>query len=147
MMRHRHILAVHQSGVRRSTDILDNRDRQTLRYAGTLVDTLVVARQECHAFDDLANVFRNNQLDMRRSRRPRLLLRNGDAVVDRCRIVCGSRCRSGPSAADNLAARRIVLRIRRENEHQIERKPYRVPLDLNIAFLHHVEQADLNFAR
>ena len=48
---------------------------------------------------------------------------------------------------DDLAARRVVFRIRREHQQQIERQPHRIAFDLHVAFLHDVEQADLNLAR
>jgi len=44
-------------------------------------------------------------------------------------------------------ARRIVFGIRGENKQHVERQPQRVALNLNIALLHDVEEANLNFSR
>ena len=48
---------------------------------------------------------------------------------------------------DDLAARRVVLRVRREDEHDVERQPHRVAFDLDVALLEDVEEADLDLAR
>ena len=48
---------------------------------------------------------------------------------------------------DDLAARRIVFRIRREHQHHIQRQADRIALNLHVAFLHDVEQAHLDLAR
>ena len=45
---------------------------------------------------------------------------------------------------DDLAAGGVILRVGGEHQHQVERQPDRVALNLHIAFLHDVEQADLN---
>src|SRR5713101_7441342 len=47
---------------------------------------------------------------------------------------------------DDLAARRIVFGIRGEDEEHVERQPQRVALNLNVAFLHNIEEANLDFA-
>ncbi|MYI75515.1 MAG: hypothetical protein F4057_09435 [Acidobacteria bacterium] len=47
---------------------------------------------------------------------------------------------------DDLAARGVVLRIRRERHHDVERHADRIPLDLDVALLKDVEQADLDLA-
>ena len=47
---------------------------------------------------------------------------------------------------DDLAARRVVLGIGREAELHIERQAHRIALDLDVSFLHDVEQADLHLA-
>src|ERR1700682_5445597 len=49
--------------------------------------------------------------------------------------------------SDDFAARGIVLRIRGKHEKNIQWQTQRVALNLDIAFLHDVEQPDLNFAR
>ena len=48
---------------------------------------------------------------------------------------------------DDLAARRVVLGIRAEDEGDIERQANRISLNLHIAFLHDVEERDLDFSR
>ena len=47
---------------------------------------------------------------------------------------------------DDLAARRVVFRVRGEDQHQVERQAHRIALNLHVAFLHDVEQADLDLA-
>ena len=47
---------------------------------------------------------------------------------------------------DDFAARGVVLGIGGEDQQDIERQANRVALNLDVAFLHDVEQADLNFA-
>src|SRR5712692_9740069 len=47
--------------------------------------------------------------------------------------------------SNDFAARRVILRIRAEDKRDIKRQPERVSLNLNIAFLHDVEKAYLNF--
>ena len=47
---------------------------------------------------------------------------------------------------DDLAARGVVLGIGGEEHHHVERQPHRVALDLDVAFLQDVEQADLDLA-
>ena len=47
---------------------------------------------------------------------------------------------------DDLAARGVVFRVGGEHQHQVERQADRVALNLHVAFLHDVEQADLNLA-
>ena len=46
-----------------------------------------------------------------------------------------------------FAARRVVFRIGAEHHRHIEGQADRVALNLHIAFLHDVEQADLDFSR
>ena len=45
---------------------------------------------------------------------------------------------------DDLAARGVVLRVRRKDHHQVQREPDRVALNLDVAFLQDVEEADLD---
>ena len=47
---------------------------------------------------------------------------------------------------DDLAARGVVFRIRGEDQQHVERQAHRIALNLHVAFLHDVEQADLNLA-
>ncbi len=48
---------------------------------------------------------------------------------------------------DDLAPRRVVLRIRRKDQGDVEVQAYGVAFDLDVAFLHDVEEAHLNLAR
>ena len=45
---------------------------------------------------------------------------------------------------DDPAPVRVVLRVRRGHEQDVERKAHLVAADLDVAFLEHVEQADLD---
>ena len=47
---------------------------------------------------------------------------------------------------DDLAARRVVLRVRAEHQQDVEPEPHRVSFDLDVPFLKDVEQPDLNLA-
>ena len=47
---------------------------------------------------------------------------------------------------DDLAARRVVLGVGGEDHQHVERQPHRVALDLDVALLQDVEQADLDLA-
>ena len=47
---------------------------------------------------------------------------------------------------NDLSARRVVFRVGGEDEHDIQRKAHRITLNLHVAFLHDVEQADLDLA-
>ena len=47
---------------------------------------------------------------------------------------------------DDLAARRVIFRVRGEDQHHVERQTHRIAFNLHVAFLHDVEQAHLNLA-
>ena len=47
---------------------------------------------------------------------------------------------------DDLAARRVVLGVGGECDQDVQRQPHRVALNLHVAFLQDVEQADLDLA-
>ena len=47
---------------------------------------------------------------------------------------------------NDLSARGVVLRIRREYERDIERQADGIALNLNVAFLHDVKEANLNLS-
>ncbi len=48
---------------------------------------------------------------------------------------------------DDLAARGVIFGVGRENQHQVERQADRVAFDLDVPFLHDVEQPNLNLPR
>ena len=98
--------------------------------------------------DDLAHVGGNLDLAfLRRAIEPRFLRRNVHPVLPCRRIV---RPDLRPDAIlqrrDDLAARRVVFRVRREHHQQIERQPDGIALNLDVPFLQDVEQADLDLA-
>ena len=47
---------------------------------------------------------------------------------------------------DDLTARRVVLRVRREHQHDVELETDWIALNLDVAFLKNVEQANLDFS-
>ena len=127
--------------------VLHHRNRQALRDTGALIHLLVLAREKRKLLHHFGDVDGNLRFDRRAPLEPRFLFGDGDAVLQIRRIV------RADLAADailerrhDLAARRVVFRIRREHEHDIERQAHRVALNLHVAFLHDVEQADLNLA-
>src|SRR5205823_3224622 len=129
-------------------DQLERGDRQALAHAGPLVDLAIRARLEGHFFDDLAHVVRDLDRACPDALRPGLLSGDRDRVRTRHRVM---RADFGSDSIlerrDDLAARRVVFRIRREHEQDIELQPDRVALDLDVALLKDVEQPDLNLAR
>ena len=69
------------------------------------------------------------------------------AVCNLCRIV---RHDLGADAIlqrrDDLSARGVVFRVRRKHQHHVQRQAHRITLNLHVAFLHDVEESDLNLA-
>src|SRR5437762_3152153 len=79
--------------------------------------------------------------------RPCLLSRNRDAELDGLGIVRGYLASDAIfERRDDLAARRVVLGIGGEAEHDIERKSHRISFDLDVPFLHDVEETDLDLS-
>ena len=146
--RHDHLLVVANRaalGVR--NHIFHRRDRQPLAHARALVDLLVFARGEGHALDHLLHIVRQMQR-MPVAPRPRFLRGDRDAFFHGRRIVRANlRADAVFQRRDDLAARRVVFRIRAEHQRDIERQADRISLNLHVAFLHDVEQADLNLSR
>ncbi len=147
--RHRDRLARAQGaalGVR--DDIFQHGDRQALRNARALVDFLVLARHKRELFDDLADVGRHDGLNGRGPVQPCFLLGDLEAVFERRRIVRADFAADAIfERRDDFAARRVILGISREHQQQIERQADRIAFNLHVAFLHDVEQANLNLAR
>ena len=127
--------------------VLEDGDRHALRDPGALVDALVVPRLERDALDDFGDEIRNPDLTGA-ARRPRFLIRDRHSELDALGIV---RHHLAPDAVlerrDDLAAGGIVLGIGGEAKHDIQRQSHRISFDLDIAFLHDVEQAHLHLSR
>ncbi len=114
-----------------------------------LVDALVVARLEGDLLDQLADEVGDGERGFQPfAPSPRLLSRDLDAELQVGRVV---RHHLGADAVfegrDDLAAGGVVLGVGREDEHHVEREADGVALNLHVALLHDVEEADLNFAR
>ena len=81
------------------------------------------------------------------ARHPGLLSGDGNAFLDRGGIVRANfRADAVLERRNDFSARGVIFRVRRENQQHVERHAHRVALNLNVAFLHDVEQADLNFS-
>ena len=79
--------------------------------------------------------------------RPRFLLRDRHRLLAAGGVVRADlRADAVLERRDDLAARRVVLRVRREDEHHVQSETDRIALNLDVAFLEDVEQADLNLA-
>ena len=114
-----------------------------------LVDALIVARFKSDLFDDFANKVRESSTrsfesialnpgfltcDLNRSLQLRRIVRHdfgADAILQR---------------RDDFSARRVVFGVGRKDQHHIQRQTHRVTLNLHVAFLHDVEETDLNLA-
>ena len=48
---------------------------------------------------------------------------------------------------DDFAARRVIFRVCRKNQHHVQRQAHRITFYLHVAFLHDVEKSDLDFSR
>ena len=119
-----------------------------------LVNSTVVTRLKRNLFDELTNKLRNIQLqsrtvcvlepgatnpgflacDLHRGLQFRRIVRHdfgADAILER---------------RDDLSARSVVFGVRGKNEHHVERQAHWITLNLHVAFLHDVEEADLNLA-
>ena len=129
-------------------DVLQQRDRQPLADARALVHFLVLPRLERDLFDHLAHVLGDRQLDLPAfARGPRLLLRDLHRLLAARRIVRADlRSDAVLQRGDDLAARRVVFRVRAEDDQQVQREAHGVALNLNVPFLQDVEEADLDLA-
>src|SRR5580704_18572311 len=132
----------------RADDTFESGDRQALADAGAAIDALVFTSLESNFFDDFAKVIRNFQFYAGGSIYPSFLAGDGHTLLEGGRIV-GANFRADAifERRDDFAACGVVLGICGEHEQDIERQAQRVALNLNVAFLHDVEQADLNFTR
>ena len=78
---------------------------------------------------------------------PGFLARNLDCRLNLRRVVSRD---LGADAVfqrrNDLSARRVVFRVGGKDQHHIQRQPDRITLNLHVAFLHDVEESDLNLA-
>ncbi len=127
--------------------VLDCRDWQALAHATSFVDLFVIARRKRDPLDHFLHIFRNMQ-PRAIALNPGFLRGDRDAFFHRRRIV-GANLRPDTvlQRRNDLAARGVVLRVRTEHNRDIERQADRISLNLHVAFLHDVEESDLNLAR
>src|SRR5712664_4983339 len=122
-------------------------DGETLADAGAAVHALVLARLEGDFFDDLAQVMRDFDFFAGVAGDPGFLRGDGHAFLDGGRVM---RTNFGADAVferrDDFAAGGVVLGIGGEDEEDVERKAEWIALNLDVALLHDVEEADLNFS-
>src|SRR5271169_2802379 len=78
---------------------------------------------------------------------PGFLRGDGDALVHRGRVV-GADLRADAvlERSNDFSASGVVFGICAEDDGDVEWKPNRVAFNLHVAFLHDVEQADLNLS-
>src|SRR6185369_1815885 len=119
-----------------------------------LVNSTVVTRLKRNLFDQLTNKLRNIQLQSRTvcvlepsATNPGFLACDLYSSLQLRRIVGHD---FGADAVlerrDDLSSRSVVFRVRRKNEHHVKRQTHWITLNLHVAFLHYVEEADLNLA-
>src|SRR5262249_49094405 len=91
----------------------------------------------------VGNVHANGRI----AARPGFLIRDGHAFFDGCGVMCAD---FGANAIferrDDFSTGGIVFGVRGKDEKDIEGKANWVALNLDLAFLHDVEQAYLNFS-
>src|SRR6266404_1227329 len=122
-------------------------DGETLADSGAAVHALVLARLESNFFDDLAQVMRDFDFFAGVAGDPGFLRGDGHAFFDAGGVV---RANFGADAvferSDDFAARGVVFGIGGEDEEDVERKAEGIALNLDVALLHDIEEADLNFS-
>src|SRR6266446_7621023 len=130
-----------------ANDAFQGGDREALAHTGAAIHALVFARLEGDFLDNFAQV--GGQIDFASgvAADPGFLLRDGHAFFEGGWVVRADfRADAVFQRRNDFAAGRVVFRIRGEYEQDIEGQAQRVALNLNVAFLHDVEQADLNFS-
>src|SRR5712692_7451865 len=122
-------------------------DGETLADAGAAVHALVLARLEGDFFYNLAEILGHVDFLAGIAAHPCFLSGDGHSFFDAGGIV---RANLGADAffqrSDDFSARGVILGIGGEDEEHVEREAQGIALNLNIAFLHDVEEADLNFS-
>src|SRR6266481_844818 len=122
-------------------------DGETLADAGAAVHALVLARLEGDFFDDLAQVMRDFDFFAGVAGDPGFLRGDGHAFFYGGGIVRANFCADTVfERRDDFSAGGVVLGIGGEDEEHVEREADRITLNLDVAFLHDVEEADLNFS-
>ncbi len=135
--------------------VLQGGDRQALTDAAALVDFLVSAGSESDALDHFLNIggqvhglrFARSAAAGRSSAGPGFLRGDGDALIDRGGVVGAN---LGADAvferSDDFSTSGVVFGIGAEDYGYVERQADGITFNLHVAFLHDVEQADLNFS-
>src|SRR5437879_5242978 len=128
-------------------ETLQSRDGQALADAGAAIHALVLARLESDFFHHLPEIRWHFNLLAGIAAHPGFLRGDGHSFFDGSRVV---RANFGADAVfergDNFSTGGVILRVRGKDDEHVERQPQRIALNLNVAFLHDVEEADLNFS-
>ena len=143
--RHRSLFPVHKRAALRIGDhVFQHRDRQTLTHAGTFVDLLFIACTKRNLLHHFSNEVRHAHRDTL-ALGPRFLTSDLYSMRQLGGIVRSN------LASDAILERRhdlpacgVVLWIGRERQQNIDRQTNRIALNLDVAFLHDVEQPDLD---
>ncbi len=127
--------------------IFESGDRKTLADAGAFVNALVIARLERDFLDNFAKVIGNFDSEFVIAVDPGFLGGDGDTFLNGGGIV-GANFGSDTvfERGDDFAASGVVIGIGGEDEKDVKRKAEGIALNLNVALLHDVEEADLDFA-
>ena len=127
--------------------VLGGGNREALAHARALINFFVFPSKEGDPLDHLLHVFGNLQTGAM-ALDPGFLCGDGDAFFDRRGIVSADfRTDAVFQRRNDLAAGGVVLGIGAEDDGDIERQADGISLNLHVAFLHDVEQADLNLSR
>ena len=120
-------------------------DRGAHGNPGALVHVRRAAREAGDLGDDLLHVARDPQLAPGRADVDALLGDDVQFLVDVARVVRADvRAVAVLERGDDAAAVGVVLRVGRRHDEDVEVQAHLVAADLDVALLHHVEQADLD---
>src|ERR1035437_8487013 len=127
--------------------VFEDGDGESLADAGALVDALVLAGEEGQLFDHAADVIGHTDLNGRGAAEPGFLPGDGDALFEDRGVVGADLAADAVLKGGNdLAAGGVVFGIGGKDEQQVEREADGVALNLDVAFLHDVEEPDLDLA-
>src|SRR5712664_4189544 len=122
-------------------------DGKTLTDAGAAVHALVFARLEGDFFHDLAKIVGHVDFLAGIAAHPGFLRGDGHSFFEAGGIVRANLCADAVfQRSDDFSARGVILGIGSEDKEHVEREAQGIALNLNVAFLHDVEEADLNFS-
>src|SRR5271156_6422017 len=128
--------------------IFQRADGQALADARTAVHALILARLKRDFFNDFANILRHFHPFLLVAFGPGFLRSDGHSFGDRRGIVSANfRADAVLQRRDNFSARCVIFRVGGEDQQHVKHHAHRVALYLDVAFLHDVEQAHLNFPR
>src|SRR5208283_307156 len=122
-------------------------DGQALADAGATVHAFIVAGLKGDFFDDLTQIWGDFDFSGGVPVEPGFLRSDGHAFLDSGGVVGADfRAHTVFQRGDDFSAGGVVLGIGGEDEEHVEGQAQGIALNLDVAFLHDVEQADLDFA-